>query len=186
MTPPEGAVPGDGAQKPSAAVIRQRLDEHDADARSWLETVTPRDVRHLLDELDARNASCLKHEGHEHCVTPCDSIRIQEANHNAYLTAKDRADDLESELTLVRAALQTVVARWTTPGEPDFSELDLSMAKDALSRPARATNDRAALEAVFQAAWNLNHGKHDGHDGKAEVALAESVAKVKAIRGGKP
>lgn len=32
-----------------AEEIRQRLDEHDADARSWLNTATPGDVRFLLD-----------------------------------------------------------------------------------------------------------------------------------------
>ena len=35
----------------SVKLIEQRLDEHDADARSWLNTITPTDVRLLLAEI---------------------------------------------------------------------------------------------------------------------------------------
>ncbi len=48
-------------------------------------------------ELERVRTSCLKHEGHEHCVTPCDSIRIQQENHSAYLVEKERADAAEKE-----------------------------------------------------------------------------------------
>lgn len=40
----------------SVEAIEQRLDEHDADARSWLNTITPTDVRLLLTELAAVKA----------------------------------------------------------------------------------------------------------------------------------
>lgn len=40
----------------SVEAIEQRLDEHDADARSWLNTITPTDVRLLLSELAAVKA----------------------------------------------------------------------------------------------------------------------------------
>lgn len=44
-------------------------------------------LKSQIKEIEAR---CMKHEGHEHCVTPCDSIRIQEENHNAWLDMRGR------------------------------------------------------------------------------------------------
>lgn len=57
-----------------------------------------KDLLVLATAYRALLARCLKHEGHEHCVTPCDSIRIQDSNHSAWLGMKDRAEKAESSM----------------------------------------------------------------------------------------
>lgn len=58
----------------------------------------PADISFLLDALREAEERCTKHEGHEHCVTPCDSMRIQDSNHSAWLLEKERAEKAESAL----------------------------------------------------------------------------------------
>lgn len=41
-------------------------------------------------------------ENHKHCVTPCDSIRIQDENHSAWLLAKERAEKAEAQVELLK------------------------------------------------------------------------------------
>jgi hypothetical protein len=53
------------------------------------------EIARLQSALKESEERCLKHVGHEHCVTPCDSIRIQDSNHSAWLDEKFRADRAE-------------------------------------------------------------------------------------------
>lgn len=49
-------------------------------------------------EVEELRAKCLKHEGHEHCVTPCDSIRIQSENHSAWALEKEAREAAEAKV----------------------------------------------------------------------------------------
>lgn len=69
-----------------------------------------------LKEAEAR---CLKHVGHEHCVTPCDSIRIQDENHSAWLVMKDRAEAAEAKLAAVRSVVDDMGPNECTCGADD-------------------------------------------------------------------
>ncbi len=62
-----------------------------------------------VEELEK---ACAKHVGHDHCVTPCDSMRIQDANHSAWLEVKDERDALSlrcADLTKALEAVQEVL-----------------------------------------------------------------------------
>jgi hypothetical protein len=69
------------------------------------------------DTLQAENAELkrklaeaekARHPDHSHCITPCDSIRIQEENHSAYLLMKDRAEAAERKCAELSEALVAV------------------------------------------------------------------------------
>jgi hypothetical protein len=59
-----------------------------------VEPLTPMsNAASVVKRVKALKDACLKHEGHEHCVTPCDSIRIQQENHTAWMEATTLLQD---------------------------------------------------------------------------------------------
>ena len=56
----------------------------------WLQKIE--EVEQLKREVDLLKAE--RHPGHAHCITPCDSIRIQDQNHSTYLSLLDMISTL--------------------------------------------------------------------------------------------
>ena len=58
---------------------------------------------------------------HKHCITPCDQIRIQADNHNAYLDMRSRAEAAEAKLVDAIKALDASdkLASWALCARKD-------------------------------------------------------------------
>lgn len=103
--------PGPGTQADSVGTFKfydnkqEQIDQLKAtisDLRAQLEAAN--------DKVVQAEIKCLKHIGHEHCVTPCDSIRLQDSNHNAWLQMKDRAEAAESDLAQSQELVKSLIS----------------------------------------------------------------------------
>lgn len=129
-----------------------------------------RALRFAWKKLSEQEVRCMKHEGHEHCVTPCDSIRIQDSNHSAWLEMKSRAEKSETDRDHWREQFQLLQIKHGMAiglGEQFMLERNKLRAKrdaefdamvEALERIARPCNPkeaarigRAALKLVREA-----------------------------------
>lgn len=110
--------------------------------------------------VDAEKEKCLKHEGHEHCVTPCDSIRLQSENHNAWLLEKERAEAAEKKLAELEKAVSEGQTEnkirgdyWKEKYHIEASNLDESASQVSyLKETLKNTEADLASERVISAA----------------------------------
>lgn len=126
---------------------------------------------HGTDNMVAYCAWCVgkikqeRHPDHSHCVTPCDSIRIQSENHSAYTLMKERAESAESALKDVKAELERERMRLAACGvaamqdpnrwsgvHPDYESASLRDVMSLAQRSAAQAQELAKLRLAYRLA----------------------------------
>jgi hypothetical protein len=106
-----------------------------------------------------------RHPDHSHCITPCDSIRIQGENHSAFLLMKDRAEAAERERE-----------KWEQYANADF-EL-----REEYKRKCAAMSE-ALTELLQEMEWKFKYREPGLY---TEQQLEKALARAKAAIASQP